>query len=80
MNGLKSDVNSLIEVNRHPLKTDSTSKTNVWRHFSLNVRSFNLLLTDLTKDSHTPPIHGLAGEGEGGGEGGGVENPFYILL
>ena len=61
MNGLKSDVNSLIEVNRLPFKTDSTSKTNVSRHFFLNVRSSNPLLTDLTKDSHTPPIQGLAG-------------------
>ena len=65
VNGSKSDISSLTEAKGRPLQTDSTSQRNVWRLPLVNMRcftiAFNPVLTHLTKDSHTSPIHGLAG-------------------
>ena len=48
-----------------PFKTNCTLQINVWRLSSVNVQyfpiAFNMVLTDLTKDSHIPHIHRLAG-------------------
>ena len=58
VNGSKSVISSLIEVKGRPFKTDSFLQRNAWRLSSVNMQyftiAFNLVLTDSTKDFHTP--------------------------